>query len=304
MQAELEYTVVDAFTEQRYNGNPAAVVFGADGVDDRTLQAIASEFNASATTFVLPSETPEAAIRFRWFTPSTEAQMCGHAALAAVHALLEKGRFLGLLTQSGTSLGIQTVSGVLSVQAERMPNEDVLIWLQLPRPQLSSRSVNIEKLAEMLGIDTVALVRSLPVMETRDEDLLVFVDSFTALMDARPHFADLGAWCVRHRVRGICLATLNTLSPGTHVQSRFFAPASGVNEDPTTGSVHGPLAAYLMAHELVKHDGRTAAIPCLQCEAGGRAGLVRALVTQEPGVGFHVKIAGQCRTTMRGHLLL
>ena len=303
---ELEYNIVDTFTEKRYSGNPAAVVFRGDGLDDISLQTIASEFNLSAATFVLPSDTPEAAIRFRWFTPSTEIQMCGHATLAGVHALLDGGRFARLRDEPQATLVIQTAAGLLRVQVERLapPNSQLLFWLDLPRPQLTSRSINIDKLTDILGMDPDALESALPVMETQDEDLIVFVASYSALLDARPHFTELGAWCARHRIRGICLATLNTLSPSAHVQSRFFAPAFGVNEDPVSGSVHGPLAAYLMAHELVPHDGRVAAVTCVQAEAGGRAGLIRALVTQERGEGFSVRIAGQCQTTMRGTLII
>ena len=306
MVSELEFNVVDAVSERRYSGNPAAVVFGADGLEDQRLQAIATEFNLSATTFVLSSETPEAAIRFRWFTPSTEVQMCGHATLAGVHALLERGCFTSMLEQPKTPLVIQTAADLLRVQTERTPppNDQLLFWLDLPTPQLTSRSVNIDRLTEILGMDLARVDSSLPVMETQDEDLIVFVESYPALVDARPHFTQLGAWCVRHRVRGICLATVNTLAPSAHVQSRFFAPAFGVNEDPVSGSVHGPLAAYLVAHELVPCDGREAAVTCVQAEAGGRAGLIRALVTEEGETKFSVKIAGQCQTTMRGKLML
>jgi PhzF family phenazine biosynthesis protein len=99
------------------------------------------------------------------------------------------------------------------------------------------------------------------------------------------------------------VATLNTLADSVHVQSRFFAPAVGVPEDPVTGSVHGPLAVYLVVNELIPMLRGTAAISCVQAEAGGRAGLVRAMVTQNPGEGYAVRIAGQCVTTMRGRLL-
>lgn len=306
MDTELDFTVVDVFTAKRYGGNPAAVLFGADGVVDDRLQAIAAEFHHSATTVVLPSDRPDAAIRFRWFTPAMEARMCGHAALAGVHALLERGRFASVLAQPGTTLAIQTAAGVLQVQVEPAPgrHDGLLIWLDLPRPQLTSRSVDTGKLADLLGIDLGAIDRGLPIMETQDDDLIVFVETFGAMADARPHFAELSAWCARHRLRGICVATLNTLTPSTHVQSRFFAPAGGVDEDPVTGSVHGPLAAYLVAHDLVPHAQGTAAVTCVQGEAGGRAGLVRVLVTRRPGEGYAVRIAGECRTTMRGKLLV
>ncbi len=304
MHTELEFSLVDVFSATRYAGNPAAVVFGADSIDDKRLQAISREFNQSATTFVLSSDSPEASVRFRWFTPCTEVQMCGHGTIAGVHALLERGRFAALLKKAGMTLAIETAGGILRAQADPIPDSDgkFLIWMEMPRPKLTSRSLNIENLANLLGMDTDCFDDGLPIMETQDEDLIVFVKSYLSLIEARPHFSKLAVWCVRRRVRGICLATIETLSPSMHVQSRFFAPASGVNEESATGSVHGPLAAYLMVHELVPHDGKVAAITCVQVEAGGRSGLIRAMVKQEPGIGFSVKIAGQCETAMQGKL--
>ena len=75
MRREFQYAVVDAFTGEPYHGNPAAVVFDAAGLTDGQMAAIAREFNLSETTFVLPPDTPEAAVRFRWFTPGAEVEM-------------------------------------------------------------------------------------------------------------------------------------------------------------------------------------------------------------------------------------
>ena len=117
---EKRYYVIDAFTRERFSGNPAAVVLDCEGLDDASMQRIAAEFNLSETTFVLPPATgaiepapqPRAAglhasdvahpppgvnrpiglpadVRFRWFTPSVEVDMCGHATIAGVHARVE-----------------------------------------------------------------------------------------------------------------------------------------------------------------------------------------------------------------------
>ena len=305
MSKKLEFDIVDVFTAKAYAGNAAAVVIGADGQDAERLQAIAAEFRQSATVFVLASDSPDASVRFRCFTPTSEQRLCGHGMLAGVHTLLERGRFASMLTDPKISLPVQTAVGTLRLQcesAESLPSGR-LLWLALPRPQFTSRSLNVGQLADWLGIDVESIDTALPIMETQDEDLLIFVRSYVALNEAQPQFTALGAWCARHRIRGVCLSTLNTLAPSIHVQSRFFAPAAGVNEDPVTGSVHGPLSAYLVAHELVPHSGGAAAVTGVQAEAGGRAGLIRAIVQQEVGVGFSVRIAGECHTTMRGTLL-
>ena len=90
-----DYFVIDAFTGERFAGNPAAVVVDARGLADANMQAIAAEFNLSETTFVLPvdSEGDAAHVRFRWFTPMAEVDMCGHATIAGVNHRTRKRRF-------------------------------------------------------------------------------------------------------------------------------------------------------------------------------------------------------------------
>ncbi|HUU81990.1 MAG TPA: PhzF family phenazine biosynthesis protein [Phycisphaerae bacterium] len=304
MMGEFRFAVVDVFTDQPYRGNPAAVVLDASGLSDKQMASIAREFNLSETTFVLPAETPDAAVRFRWFTPGAEVEMCGHATLAGVHALAESGRLKALLEDRDAVLPIQTAGGLLSARMERAPggSDDRLIWLDLTPPRLRPCPLNTGKLARLLGIAPDDFERTLPIVQTQDGDAIVFVRDQRALQTIRPNFTELAAYQTRQRIRGFCLATTRTLAPSVHVQSRFFCPALGVDEDPVTGSVHGPLAAYLVDNELVPSRDGTAAVSCVQSAATGRAGLVRVLVTARPDGSHTVRIAGQCITTMRGTL--
>jgi len=304
LSRQREYAVVDVFTQERYAGNPAGVVFDAAGLADARMAAIAREFNLSETAFLLPPMVPDAAVRLRWFTPGAEVQMCGHATLAAVHALVESGRFLALKESPEAVLPIQTAGGLLRTRMERIPGrgDEFLVWLDLVPPKLKPRSLNLEKLARLLGITTEGLDGSLPVVQTQDDDVLIFVQDHQVLQSMAPKFTELGAYQQRQRIRGFCLATINTLTPSMQVQSRFFCPSLGVNEDPVTGSVHGPLAVYLVVNKLVPMHDHQAAVFCVQSAASGRAGLVRVVVTQKPGQGFEARIAGQCVTTMRGAL--
>ena len=242
MNRSFEYAVVDAFTEEPYAGNPAGVVLDATGLADGQMAAIAREFNLSETAFVLPADVPDAAVRLRWFTPGAEVQMCGHATLAAVHAMTEAGRFAALKDSPEAILPVQTAGGVLSVRMEPIPGggDHWLIWLDLPRPVLRKRSLNLDKVARLLGMTVDGLDESLPVMQTQDGDVLVFVQDHQTLHSIAPNFVELGAYQVRQRIRGFCMATVNTLAQSIQVQSRFFCPSVGVNEDPVTGSVHGP----------------------------------------------------------------
>ena len=299
------YVVVDAFTTGvPFSGNPAAVVLDADGLNDADMQSIAAEFNLSETTFVLPSSIAECSVRFRWFTPGAEVDMCGHATIAGIHALVESGR-LPYDPASGTGeIGIETRSGVLTGWAEPMPGEAAarMIWLELPSPTVTPFELRTDTLADLLGVDADAFDTDMESVRTNGKDAIVFVRDSLALNGARPKFSQLATWQREFGLRGLCLATTNTVTPSVHVQSRFFAPGVGIDEDPVTGSVHGPLAVYLAERGLAPmHDG-VSALTCVQSKAGGRGGLLHALVRGSREGGWSVRIAGQAKTTMRGEL--
>lgn len=303
--AEFNYFILDAFTAQRYAGNPAAVVLDADGLTDDQMCSVAREFNLSETTFVLKPTTREAPLAIRWFTPTTEVDMCGHGTIAAVHALIHSGRYASLPDDKGAILPIQTRRAVLTVGCERLSRpgpEAFLVWLDLPSPTLTPKPRAAGLWSELLGVPADAFDADIPPALTQDGDMLVFCASCQVLMDARPDFAALAKLSRQHRIRGWCLATMATLTPSIHVQSRFFAPAVGINEDPVTGSVHGPLAAHLVACGRVPEFRDTAVLMCTQSDSSGRAGLVRAVVVRQPDGGFRVRIGGECIMVMQGKL--
>lgn len=296
------YYVVDAFANKPYGGNPAAVVLDTVGLDDAEMQSIATEFNLSETTFVLPPTSPGADVRFRWFTPATEVSMCGHATIAGVHTLVESGRVKLQPGADGMAIGIDTLSGTLTASAERIPGADagLMIWLEMPEPVISPSALPVEAMAKVLGVSTSAIDPSLPAVQTQDKDTIVFVRDVMTLNGLTPEFGAMKNLQLREGLRGMCVATTSTLSPSIHVQSRFFAPAAGVDEDPVTGSVHGPLAAFLVAHGKVPIQGDTAALKCIQQKAGGRTGVLYALVKSRDGGRYSVRIGGQAVTVMKG----
>jgi trans-2,3-dihydro-3-hydroxyanthranilate isomerase len=231
--------------------------------------------------------------------------MCGHATLAGVHALIESGRFISLPDEKGTILPVQTKSGVLTVRCEqlnRADSEAFLIWLDLPTPRLTKKQCVPSLWAEILGVPQDSFDLDMPSMQSQEGDVLVFFKTLQAVLEARPNFAELARFSKQQRIRGFCLATTATLIPSITVQSRFFAPAVGIDEDPVTGSVHGPLAAYLVSAGVVPMMGDTAVLSCTQSDSTARAGLIRAVVIREEGVGFRVRIAGECTTVMHGKL--
>ncbi len=297
------FFIVDAFTSEPFSGNAAAVVLDAAEWGDARMAAVAAEFNLSETTFVLPATQPNADVRFRWFTPTVEVDMCGHATVAGVHAMLEAGRFRRVVGGT-TCVRVETRSGILNVDVEEaveMPGGP-MIWLGMPTPRVEPMHLLKEELTEGLGVPLDAFDLEQPFLRTQDSDAIVFVRDTQALFAIRPNFGLLGKVCTRMRLRGLCVATLGTLAPSIHVQSRFFAPAAGVDEDPVTGSVHGPLAMCVARRGAAPAVDGVAGLRCMQAKAGGRAGILYALVEGLPDA-CTVRIGGQAVTTMRGELV-
>lgn len=213
---EKEYPMfqVDAFTDHVFGGNPAAVVVLREWLDEEIMQAVAAENNLSETAFVATGAQP---FGLRWFTPSTEVELCGHATLAAAHVLFSKGYF------SGSELGFTTLSGLLSVRREKG-------FLTMDFPALPARPVPPpEGLAEALRLQPAE------VLEARD--LLAVLRSEEEVRSLSP---DLAA------VERLDAFGVIVTAPGRecHFVSRFFAPKVGIPEDPVTGSAHCTLAPY------------------------------------------------------------
>lgn len=111
---------IDAFTDTPLTGNPAGVVVNADGLTDQQMQRIAFEVRASETAFVLPPETPEAQLRIRWFTPSAEVPLCGHATIASFHALAEE-KMMGMDGAGSYKFQLETKSGSFPFRSRSGP---------------------------------------------------------------------------------------------------------------------------------------------------------------------------------------
>ncbi len=295
--------LIDAFAETPFRGNSAGVVLEADGLTDEQMQLLAREVNASETAFISRANDLHRPARLRWFTPQMEVAFCGHATLAAAHALQEVGCLPNLLAQPDAALVFETQAGLLRLCPELLPapHASVIWWLQMPEPGLRPDNTNPIRTCELLGLTPDDLDSAFPLMRTRDDDVLYFVRSWQTLMAMQPQFSELGAWCRRCDIRGLCVATTETLTPAVNVHSRFFAPAVGINEDPVTGSVHGPLAAYLVVNNVVGSAAGKSGLICAQGRPGDRGGLVRAVVeaTQQ---GYRVTIGGQCFTTITGEV--
>lgn len=264
---------VDAFTSERFRGNPAAVCVLEAGADTDWMQAVANEMNLAETAFV---ERRPDGFGLRWFTPEVEVDLCGHATLATAHVLWEQG-------EPGDALLFHTRSGALS--ASRSGARISLDFPALP-PVSAPAPVG---LADALGAAPVWVGRS-------RFDLLVELANEDAVRMLVPDVAKIRAL----EVRGVIVTAAAERATSAHHDagdgavtpdfvSRFFAPAVGVDEDPVTGSAHCCLAPY-WASRL----GRDSLVGY---QASRRGGLVEVDL-----VGSRVRLSGEAVTVLRGEL--
>ena len=209
---------VDSFTAEPFRGNPAGVCLLDSPRNDAWMQAIAMEMNLSETAFVLPEND---GFCLRWFTPTVEVDLCGHATLATAHILWETGKL-----KSNEEPKFFTRSGLLSA---RLKGD--LIVLDFPATPVSPEAAPVE-LIQALGVEPVFTGK------TRF-DWLVEVESEQAVRECRPDQAGLRIL----GVRGVMI-TARSESPEFDFVSRFFAPGSGIDEDPVTGSAHCALGPF------------------------------------------------------------
>ncbi len=259
---KLPYYHVDAFTDRLFRGNPAGVCLLPSGwLPEKVMQKISYENNLSETAFLIEDGED---YDLRWFTPTIEVDLCGHATLAAAHVLfMEKG-------YKREQIRFKTKSGVVTVELR----EKTLVLDFPSRPP--------EKCSSPLGPARILGKKPTEVWKSRDY-LFVFSEEEDVL-NMTPDFVSMMNW--------ECLGVIVT-APGktSDFVSRFFAPRAGVNEDPVTGSAHSTLIPY-----WAKRLNKTS-LKALQLS--GRGG---ELFCQDAGT--RVKIGGKAITYFRGEINL
>ena len=213
---KIPFFQVDAFSSKAFGGNPAAICVLNCRLDNDVMQKIAEENNLSETAFVVPISTGN--YELKWFTPTIEIDLCGHATLASAFVLFE------YYDQDKTALKFQTASGELSVEKSAK-----LLSMNFPaRPPVGVNLPGI--LAEALGAEPSYVLESRDLMAIFEDENTIqnMTPDFDKIKNIKSHFAVIVS------------------APGKRSDfvSRFFAPNAGVNEDPVTGSAHCTLIPY------------------------------------------------------------
>ncbi len=254
---ELPLYQVDAFTKEPFKGNPAAVCLLDKARPEDWMRALAAEMNLSETAFVLPQGEE---FNLRWFTPTTEMDLCGHATLASAHTLWKAG-----VVSPEKKIRFHTRSGLLTITRQRD-------WIEMDLPARSWRSVS-----ENEGV--IDAIGTVPEKVYQSGDNLLFIyESEKTVRNLKPNFSDLKTYAYH----GVIVSSPAD-SPQFDFVSRFFAPAIGVDEDPVTGSSHCTLAPFW--GERLRKVTMTAA------QVSKRGGVLKLRVSAE-----RVYISGQAVT--------
>jgi PhzF family phenazine biosynthesis protein len=255
---------VDAFTNQPFAGNPAAVCVLPAARDEAWMRNVAREMNLSETAFLVRQSD---GFHLRWFTPAVEVALCGHATLASAHVLWECGYL-----KPGEQARFHTLSGLLTAEQRGE-------WIEMDFPVKPEEPAEAPpRLAEALG--------AAPKYVGRNKfDYVAELESEAVVRGLKPNFSLLSEL----PIRGV-IVTARSETPAFDFVSRFFAPGSGVAEDPVTGSAHCCLGPY-WAKYLGKKE-------FLAYQASARGGVVRVRLN-----GDRIILGGQAVTTLRGELL-
>ena len=255
---------IDAFTNKLFGGNPAAVIPLQTWLDTELMQTIALENNQSETVYFIPGTILGVDYDIRWFTPAVEVNLCGHATLATAYALFN------ILGHNKPVISFNSKSGVLTVTK----NGDMLT-MDFPSWKPAGLDAIPSFLSEVLGNIAISGV-------FQHRDVLVLLKDETTVKNCQPDFTLMK----RH------FDTIIITAPGDEVDfvSRFFAPASGIDEDPVTGSAHSQLIPF-WSERL-----GTSKLHALQLSARGGE-LWCEQVNEE-----RVLISGQCVFYMKGEI--
>ncbi len=293
---------IDAFTQQPFQGNPAGVVIDADTLTDREMQLIAREMNASETAFVMNSDEDLADLRLRWFTPDQEVALCGHATIAAFHALAAEGRFY-LEVGEEQSFMVETRSGILQVDVDwhqRFP----FIKFSLPIPQFDEFPGDWDLLMNALNLYSGQIDKDFNPLVDQNGYLYLMVEDRQTLSSIRLHTEQMLELKEKHEVLAVAAGTTDTVDSQHDWDLRFFAPALGVPEDPVTGSANGPMACYLLEHGKVSFDDGELILKGQQGRFMDRSGTVHTLLRGHQQQVDELKIAGSAVTVLDGNISL
>lgn len=295
-----KYTVyqINSFTQEKFSGNPAGVVLNAEGLTEKEMLLIASELKNSETAFLFAPTAKNSGydVEVRFFTPTTEVPICGHATIAA-HFV----RALEKQVQPGQAYMQKTKAGILPVE---IIDSDGTVMIKMTQGSISFEDINKthqSQILNALGLNLSDVNTNCPIeiASTGHSKVMIGIKSRSKLNQLSPDFTELKKLSSLIHCNGYFVFTFDTDDPEILTHGRMFAPALGINEDPVTGNANGPLGAYLVKHKLVKYNGTTFSFTAKQGEAMGRPGTMKVFVDVLNNIPVKVEILGGAVTVFK-----
>lgn len=295
MKKRITYQI-DSFTKEKFKGNPAGVVVNADGLNDYQMQQIARELNNSETAFLFSPDSDDCDGVIRYFTPSTEVPICGHATIAAMYAKAIEEKL------ESCTLRFKTKIGILPFEISK-EKEDYQIIMTQGNFELSAE-FNSEIKATMikaLGLEQEDIDEKCPIQiaSTGHSKVMIGIKSRTKLNALSPNYADLALLSTAINCNGYFVFTFDSDDAAILTYGRMFAPGIGINEDPVTGNANGPLGGYLVQNKIVAFKNNLLEFNAKQGEKIDRLGLIKVKVHIENEKPTLIQIKGDAVVAFR-----
>jgi trans-2,3-dihydro-3-hydroxyanthranilate isomerase len=297
MSKSYPFMQVDAFTTTPLGGNPCAIIFDADDLDDETRLAIAREMNLSETAFVVRSSVADFGARY--FTPAEEIPLAGHPTIATVFALIDSGRLK--LTGDLTTISLELRVGPIRVDIEAQNGVVQHIVMSQKKPQFL-RTYTPEEVMPVFGLTVADVLPGAPLqtVSTGTPQLMIPVRDLEVLRRSSLNTALYVALRARGDFFSTHLFCLQGATEQGHTFARHFVTPPDLLEDPFTGSATGGMGAYLWHHGLIDQ-------PAFRAEQGHwmqRPGIAQVNVIGPRDDIETVKVGGSAVTVLRGELVL
>lgn len=287
MPKQFEIFHINAFTNSPFEGNAAAVMFG-DELSDHQMQRIANQTNYSETAFLISSD--KASYKLRWFTPVKEVDLCGHATVASLHFLNEKGLF-----KKSDLITFETRSGILKCSIN--DNEYSLHVPVYPVQELSPQ--NRKEIIASFYIPDEIIDKNTPFFTLSNNFLFIKIKSYNQLISYNPDF-NLDSQFIS-KFQDVSLYTTETIERQNAAYQRFFAPGCGITEDPVTGSASAYLGLVLQKAGFISVNDLKSSITIEQGDHLGRRGRVK--VSFDPD-SKELIISGHAVTFLKGSIFI
>ena len=287
---------IDSFTKEKFKGNPAGVVINADGLNDSEMQRIARELNNSETAFIFSPDSSDYDGIIRYFTPTTEVPICGHATIAAMYAKASEEN------RDSCILRMKTNIGILPLEIIKTENDYEIVMTQglfELSPPLDNESV--QKLLTALGLEHSEIDQNCPIQiaSTGHSKVMIAINSRKKLNDLSPKFAELATLSTHINCNGYFVFTFDSDQNDILTYGRMFAPAIGINEDPVTGNAHGPLGGYLVQNKIIDHNHDSFEFKGVQGEKIDRMGVISVCVKIKNDLPSFIQIKGNAVTIIK-----